>query len=250
MPEPFGAVLAIDGLLWLFAAAFVAGLVRGFSGFGSGLIYMPVAAQVLPPVWAVITVTVMDFFGVLPNVPSAFRVADRRDLGRLAAGAVLALPVGLGVLAVLEPAVFRTAVSLLALTMLALLLAGVRYRGTLGPKLTFGTGVFSGFLGGSSGLPGPPVIMLYMASSNSAPVVRASIMAYLFCYDFLLVVVLAIKSALTVVPVLIGIVMVLPNAVGNMAGAAIFRPSLERVYRTVAYVIIAVSAISALPVWG
>ena len=250
MPEAFSAVFALDGLIWLIAAAFVAGLVRGFAGFGSGLVYMPIAAQVLPPVWAIITVTVMDFFGVLPNVPSALRVADHGDLGRMAIGAALALPVGLGVLAVLEPPVFRTAVSLLALAMRVLLLAGVRYRGALGPKLTFGTGIFSGFLGGSAGLPGPQVIMLYMASSNPAPVVRASIMAYLFCYDALLIAVLGLKAVLASMPLLIGALMVVPNTLGNILGAAIFRPSLERVYRVVAYVIVAISAISALPVWG
>ena len=30
---------------WVILAAFLAGLVRGFTGFGSGLVFLPVAAQ-------------------------------------------------------------------------------------------------------------------------------------------------------------------------------------------------------------
>ncbi len=44
MPETLSSLLQIDGLVWLFTAVFVAGLVRGFAGFGSGKIIMPAAS--------------------------------------------------------------------------------------------------------------------------------------------------------------------------------------------------------------
>lgn len=250
MPETLSAALATPGLGWLVLAAFVAGTVRGFSGFGTALVFMPVAAQVLPPLWAIITVALMDVFGPVPNIPAALRKSDRGDLVRLLGATLLALPVGLWVLTMVAPDLFRTGVSLLSLGMLASLILGLRYHGTLGPKMVMGTGGAAGFLGGVAGLPGPPVILLYMASPNPVQVVRASIMAYLFFYDIVLMSVLAVQGDLMPVPAVLGLSMALPNLAGNLLGAAIFRPELDRIYRTVAYSIIAVSALSGLPVWG
>ena len=52
MADALAQALALPGLPWLVLAATLAGLVRGFSGFGSGLVYMPIAGAVLPPAQA------------------------------------------------------------------------------------------------------------------------------------------------------------------------------------------------------
>lgn len=250
MPEALAQALATPGLGWLVLAAFLAGTVRGFSGFGTALVFMPVAALVLPPVWAIVTVALMDAFGPLPNLPGALRQADRRDLLRMLIATVLGLPLGLWVLQAVAPEVFRFGVSFLALAMLICLIGGLRYHGRLGPGLIFGTGGMSGFLGGAAGLPGPPVILLYMASPNPAPVVRASTLSYLFLYNILLIGFLAWQGLLSGVPVWLGLVLGLPNLAGNVVGGQMFRPGLEKTYRTAAYTIIAGSALTGLPIWG
>lgn len=250
MPDVFGAALAWPGLGWLIAAAFVAGTVRGFAGFGTAMVYMPVAAQLLDPFWAIITLVVMDSFGPIPNLPSVMRTANRRDLLRLAIGTVVGLPVGLFLLGLLSVDGFRTTVSLIALGMLGLLLSGLRYHGAMGRGVMFATGGLAGVLGGVSGQPGPPVILLYMTSKQPVAVVRASTMAYLYTYDILLMVMLAVQKLLMLTPVILGLILAVPNLLGNVVGARIFQPGHERAYRAVAYVIIAVSALSGLPIWG
>lgn len=250
MPDFLSQVLALPGLGWLIAAAFVAGTIRGFTGFGTALIYMPVAAQVLDPLWAIISVMVMDVFGPLPNLPKAFRTADKPDLIRLVGATAVTLPIGLWVLGLMSPDLFQIIVSVLALVMLACLLGGLRYRGRVGPKLVTTTGGLAGFLGGVSGMPGPPVILLYLAGPNPANVVRASTMTYLFLYDVVLMVIVALKGALLAVPVGVGLLMALPNLLGNMLGGLIFRPEFERIYRNVAYSVIGAAALSGLPIWG
>ena len=42
--------LSFDGLVWLIIAVIFAGLVRGFVGFGTALIFMPIAASVTSPI--------------------------------------------------------------------------------------------------------------------------------------------------------------------------------------------------------
>ncbi|WP_071673689.1 sulfite exporter TauE/SafE family protein [Nioella nitratireducens] len=249
MPEIFGSALTLSGLIWLAVTALVAGVVRGFSGFGTAMIYMPVAGQILTPVGALVTLTVMDVIGPLPNVPRAIKDGNKRDLMRLCAGLVVALPIGILALTRLPVEAFRYGVSGIALVLLGLLISGWRYHGRLTPPLVVGTGMLGGFLGGATGLAGPPVIMLYMASNLPARVVRASLLLYLVGVDVLMIGTLGIMGHLSLATVAIGAVLILPYMAGNIAGGWLFRPKFERGYRWVAYGLISVSALSGLPLF-
>ncbi len=246
MPEIAAEALAIGGIGWVFAVAFLAGIVRGFAGFGTAMIFLPVATRVVEPVWAIIILMVMDAIGPLPMIPRALRDGHPRDLMRLFAGTVVALPAGLAVLFWVDPAVFRIAVSVLSLALLVLLVGGVRYRGILNPPLVYATGGVGGFLGGAVGIPGPPVILLYMASPHPAQVIRANATAYLYAFDLLVLASFAVLGRLWGVPLALGLLAALPYLAGNALGWWIFRPGYERLYRAVAYGIIAASALSGL----
>ncbi|AXX97544.1 sulfite exporter TauE/SafE family protein [Profundibacter amoris] len=241
--------VAIDGFWLLVAAAAVAGLVRGFSGFGTAMVYLPVAGQILTPFQALTTLMVMDLIGPLPNIPSAIRTGHKRDILRLSAGTLVALPLGVLVLGLIAPEVFRYGVSLISLLLLVLLMAGVRYHGTLRPPMVYGTGAVGGFLAGSVGLPGPPVIMLYMASPNPSEVIRANIMVYLLLCDLMMIGVLHLNGYLQVSAVALGALLILPYLAANVLGGWLFRPGYERLYRAIAYFIIAASALNGMPLF-
>ncbi len=241
--------VAIDGFWFLVAAAAVAGLVRGFSGFGTAMVYLPVAGQILTPFQALTTLMVMDLIGPLPNIPAAIRTGQKRDILRLSAGTLVALPLGVLVLGLIAPEVFRYGVSLISLLLLVLLMAGVRYRGTLRLPMVYGTGALGGFLAGSVGLPGPPVIMLYMASPNPSEVIRANIMVYLLLCDLMMIGVLQLNGYLQFSAVALGVLLILPYLAANVLGGLLFRPGHERLYRTIAYFIIAVSALNGMPLF-
>lgn len=249
MPEIILEALATEGLIWLVIAVFAAGLVRGFSGFGSAMIIMPVAASVLSPVEAVLFMSATELLGPLPNLPAAWRSAARRDVGLLMLGAVVALPFGLWWLSSVDPVIFGWAVSLIVLTLLVLLMMGWRYGGVLTRKMTIGAGALGGFMTGISGLPGPPVIMLYMASRLPIATIRANFLLYLLGIDLVLFPVLWLTGLMDWSIVVLGLLVGVVNIAGNMLGALLFDPQAERSFRIVAYLIIATSAILGLPVW-
>jgi len=227
----------------------LAGVVRGFSGFGTAMIYLPVAGQVIPPVWAVTTLVVMDLVAPLPNTPTAWRVADKRELSVLTVALLAALPLGLLALLSVPADVFRYGVSFVCLGVLTCLILGLRYRGRVTLPVIGGTGVVAGFLQGAVGLPGPPVLLLYMASARAAEVVRANMLLFLLLTDVVYVPMIALFGQFDMTAVLIGISLILPGLLGNILGARLFRPGAEKTYRRVAYAIVAVSAVSGLPVW-
>ena len=249
MPDALAGLGGQAGLISLVLAALVAGLVRGFAGFGTAMVFMPVAGQVLSPVGALITLIVMDMIGPLPNIPGAWAASERRDLGRLWAGMALGLPVGLFALSRVSPEAFRWGVSGIALGLLVALMLGLRYRGRLGAPVTLGAGAMSGFLGGLCGLAGPPVIMVYMASTLPARVVRANLLLFLMGVDLVTLVGLAVAGRMHLAMVVPGLVLVLPYLAGNVVGGRLFRPQYERIYRRVAYGIIAASAVAGLPLF-
>ena len=249
MPETLVAAFQTEGLIWLISAVLVAGLVRGFSGFGSALIIMPVASSVLAPLEAIIFLTAAELLGPLPNLPAAWREGAPGEIGLMLFGALLGLPVGLWCLTLFDPVLFGWLVSALGPVLLALVMAGWRYRGALNGPLVLGTGGLGGFLTGFIGIPGPPVIMLYMASTRAISVIRANFLLYLLGIDLMLFPLL-IGAGLMAWPIFaLGLCVGLPYVLANMLGARLFNPEAARLFRIVAYVVIAASAIVGLPLW-
>ncbi|WP_150120150.1 TSUP family transporter, partial [Sulfitobacter sp. HI0021] len=111
MPDLLAQAIATPGVAWLALAVIVAGLVRGFAGFGSAMIIMPVAASVLSPVEAILFMTAAELIGPLPNLPDALREGAPREVGRLLLGVLIGMPLGLWGLSLMSPEGFGWIVS-------------------------------------------------------------------------------------------------------------------------------------------
>lgn len=249
MPDILSSAFQTDGLIWLILVVIIAGLVRGFAGFGSAMIIMPVASSVLSPVEAVIFLIAAELIGPLPNLPAALRDGTSGQAGLLALGALLALPMGLWALSVVDPVFFGWIISIVVLVLLTLVMVGWRFRGTLTLPLTVGTGAIGGFMNGFAGMPGPPVIMLYMASTLPVAVIRANFLLYLLALDLMMVPILLVMDLMVWKIALLGLLAGIPNLVANMIGARLFDPDAEVIFRRVAYIVILASAILGLPLW-
>src|ERR671929_1302864 len=113
----------------LCAVAFVSGTARGFSGFGSALIFMPLASSIAAPRLVAALLLVIDFVAAAPLLPDAWRKADRKATAVMVAGALIGVPIGTYFLSVLEPVTTRWIISGFVAALLVLLLSGWRYRG-------------------------------------------------------------------------------------------------------------------------
>ncbi|RVV98784.1 sulfite exporter TauE/SafE family protein [Mesobaculum littorinae] len=245
--EALSGAAQAPGLGWLILAAVLGGIVRGFAGFGTALVYLPIAGQHLPPFAAISTMLVMDLVGPMPNVVAALRQARWPDVGRLAAGFVLALPLGVWLLGAVADETFRLGVSLLSILLLVCLASGAVYRGPMPGPAVMGVGAAGGFLGGAAGLAGPPVILFYVARALPVSVTRANLLIYLALSDIAMVALFWGGGLIAAQALWIGVLLILPYMLANLAGAAMFRPERERLYRGVAYAIVAGSAVSGLP---
>ncbi|MEQ8876967.1 MAG: sulfite exporter TauE/SafE family protein [Phycisphaerales bacterium] len=242
--------LATPGLVWLICAIGVAGIVRGFSGFGTALIFVPVANIFLEPktVVAVIALTGIACNAVV--LPRAWRQGSRGEVGRLVVAALLTVPVGLWLLDVLDKTTVRWVVTLVAGGMLGALVAGWRFSGVVSKPMLFVIGAVAGLIGGMTGLTGPVVILFYLAGQAVAQSVRANTILFLAALDVVILTTLFVKGDVTLYIVLMAAILSLPYAATTMLGQALFDPKHERLYRWAAYAVIALAVVSGLPVWN
>lgn len=98
MLEAFQAALDTPGLFWLFLTIGAAGLVRGFTGFGTAMIFVPVGAQFLPAADVVFLMVLMGVFSTITLFPQAWSTADKAEVGALAMAAAVTVPGGLWVM--------------------------------------------------------------------------------------------------------------------------------------------------------
>lgn len=243
-------VLATDGLAWLALAVLVAGVVRGFSGFGSALVYLPIAGIFLPPVWVIATTATFSIFGPLPLLPSAWRVADKGEVLRLALAGAVAIPLGVALLTMLEPTAFRWLVSAVSGATILALASGWRYQRAVPVPLGLAAGFAAGLMGGFMGLPGPPVILLYLSGRKAVAEIRAVILLFLFTTDVVVLVTLAARGMVTAQALLIGLLLAPCYMTGGLVGKRLFDPAREGLFRAVAYGIILLAAVTGLPVFG
>src|SRR3954469_12207416 len=105
------AELSTFAAIAICAIAFVAGTARGFSGFGSALIFMPLASSMAAPRLVAALLLIIDFVAAAPLVPNAWKHADRRATAVMAAGALVGVPVGTVLLSRLDPVTTRWIIS-------------------------------------------------------------------------------------------------------------------------------------------
>ncbi len=166
-------------------AVSIGAFVRGYSGFGSSLIWISGMSIVFPPILVVPAVYMLELVASVGLLPGVWRQADWRSLRWLFLGVILGLPIGLYLLANLPPAPVRVAIALVVLSATFLLSRGFSLKSIPGPLPATCTGVASGLFNGWTGIGGPPVILFYFSGPAPVAVSRASLIAFLFVLDVL-----------------------------------------------------------------
>jgi uncharacterized membrane protein YfcA len=244
----FAAALAEPRIYAGMAVAALAGLTRGFSGFGGAMIYMPLIAMIYDPRIAAVTILVVDFVSATPFAIPEIRRCTWREVGPLSIAMAVGLPVGTWALLVLDPIVLRWCIAAVVLSLVPVLASGWRYHGPPTLLATLGVGLFSGVSAGAVLIAGPPVILYWLGSGNSARTLRANLMVFFMICDAILVAIYGYANLFEARPLALSVLLGVPYLIGIALGARFFHGASERVYRTIAYAIITLAAVVSLPV--
>jgi uncharacterized protein len=239
--------LGTNAAIAICAIAFVAGTARGFSGFGSALIFMPLASSMAAPRLVAALLLVIDFVSAAPLVPNAWKHADRKATAVMVSGALIGVPLGTYFLSRLDPVTTRWIISGFVFALLLLLLSGWRYRGRDYPAISVGIGGLSGFCSGLAQTGGPPIVGYWLGRPLPAAIARANILLFFAASDFFSAVSYWLSGLITSDAIRFSFLVGPVYGLGVWFGASLFGRASETLFRGVCYALIAAAVVIGLP---
>lgn len=221
--------------LWIaMVATLLAGIARGFTGFGAAMTLAPVFAILYSAPQAVATTAALGMLASLQLLPGAIRDTDWREVVPLTLAAWVTIPLGALLLLSLEPDLMRRGISGLVLVLVLLLLSGWPYPVRPGLWGATGTGALAGLLNGATGVGGPPVVLYLLGGNKSARSNRANLITYFTTLNGGTCVSLYFHGVYTLETVWRTLSLWPVQILSLWAGAWLFRHASDRIYRHIA----------------
>ncbi len=241
MPD-FGASFLI-----LAFAIFGAGAIRGFAGFGDALFFLPLGSLVLEPVQTIMVFMMVAMLGPIPLLPKAWSDAPRKEAIGLMGMIALFLPPGFWLLTKLDPVIFKTTLSIIAICVVILMALGIHPKFRITPKSAAILGAVSGFIGGFTGVPGTLLMFVLLNSQLRSKDVRALSLLTLFSFDMTLFLLGAGSGFVNMELIKIAAILLPLYVAGSFLGQKVFNPEKEDFFRTIALIAIFLSGVFGLP---
>lgn len=234
-------------MMTLLAVVLVAGVAKGLSGFGTGMIVAPVAGALYGPKAALVIIVIIDSLPSVPVTVPALRIARWQEVLPVTLGQFLLFPVGIWLLTHGDEMVLRWMICGAILCCVFVLWTGWRYKGPRNRLTSLGVGGVAGVLSGVASIPGPPVIAYWMASGLPATIIRANLLSLFLLGEFVSIGNLWFAGLFQRDVVTLGLLAAPAYFVGIMAGWAMFSRGGEWLYRMVTFALVVMAALLALP---
>src|SRR3546814_141771 len=213
----------------LAGATFAGCLMRGFTGFGAGLLMAPIFSLLMPATTVLVVILLLTLLTTIQMLPDALRIVDWKMVLRLFLPSLLGLPVGLATLHILDPVVMRKTVAVVVTVVAVLMLAGWYYKGRRGPLQDTLTGAVSGFMTAIAGIGGPPIILYLLSIPSLSPsVLRSVCLVYFSLAQVATLTPLAIGGKLSVEHVVYVAILLPVSVLASMLGTRLYRWAVKR----------------------
>ncbi len=227
----FAPILLDWRLVGAVVATAIAGVMRGYSGFGTAVILAPVYSLLWGPRAGIPVMLLMELVVSVQLLPGAIKDADRRVVLPLGGAAAVATPLGAWILLTADGDTLRRFIGGFVLLFGLLLMSGWRYHGSRPLPLNLAVGTAAGLLKGATGMSGPPVILYLLAGLEEAKRHRANLILF-FATIAIVSIVPPLLGGLIDLPVLLRLAVLLPvMALSVPIGARLFKVVPERLYR-------------------
>jgi len=213
-------------------ASLVAGLVRGFAGFGLSAVMFASVVTLLPPVELIPITYILEGLASVVMFRGGIRDADMKIVWGLTIFSAIGVPLGLYATTTVDPDSSKLVALLLVLGLTLLQLFQIRAAFLATKPGLYATGLASGIATGLASIGGMVVALYVLSQETAARQMRASLVMYLFLTMFTSIIYLLLYEVMTMQAVWRGIVFGPIMLVGVFAGKMLFRPSLIQFYKT------------------
>ena len=216
-----------------FAFVFIASALAAMSGFGFGLVAVPLLAMVIAPQVVVPTVRLLTIWISVLVLIEARRSLALRSSWLMVVGSLVGVPFGTYLLAVWSASTLKVFIGALTVVFALALMSGLRLQVKHDSPVSAVVGFMSGILGSSAGMGGPPAVIFYTGQGVEKQTFRANL-ALFFIIQSLFSIPTYIASKLLTSTVLTYILLLLPAlALGAFVGIKLAQRFDENVFRRV-----------------
>ena len=152
------------------------GFLRGFIGFGSGLLMIPILSYFYSPVFAMIFNIVIEIPATIYLTFVGIKKSNLREITPMMFTMMLTIPFGTIFLVSVDEQIIRTLMSLLLIFFVILIATGWRIKSTITKYVLVLGGAISGLMQGATGMGGPPYVTVLLSKNDSDDVARANIL--------------------------------------------------------------------------
>ena len=156
-----------DILAFAIGVSLLAGVVRGFTGFGGPAIMVLALTQFYSPASVLALVLLVDYTANFQLAIGAIRHTSWRSVTPLAIGGIISLPLGIHALQVLDPLTMKRSIALVTGVCVCVMLCNWRYKREAGVAITSVVGLFGGLVVGATFIALPVMIFIFAGPSNA-----------------------------------------------------------------------------------
>ena len=226
--------------------ALLAGLMRGFAGFGSALTIAPVLALAVGPRTAIPAILIVMLVTSIQLVPKAWNNANWSTVIPLSVGGAIGIPIGAWLLVVVDQELIRRSISLTVIFFAVLMFVGWRYKGSVKPLFSAIAGGVGGFISGVAAAGGGAVIMFLLAGPESAARNRAAIILYFLFTQAVALIVYSFGGLMTAKTLWVALPMLPTIVLGTWIGEKFFGKASDQLYRRIALAFLLAIGLSTL----
>lgn len=226
--------LSTSHTLLVAGTAFVAGLMRGFSGFGAALTIAPILAVIVGPRAAIPAILFLMMATSVQLAPRAFRDVSWPTVIPLSVGGVVGIIIGGWLLVVVDQELVKRSISGVVIFFAVIMLTGWCYQGSIRPFMCGFAGWLGGLISGVAAAGGPAVILFLLAGPESSARNRAAIILYFIFTQAVALIVYWFGGLITWKVFWVALPMLPTIVLGTWIGERMFGKASEAIYRRIA----------------
>ena len=152
------------------------GFLRGFIGFGSGLLMIPILSYFYSPVFAMVFNIVIEIPATIYLTFVGIKKANLKEITPMMATMMITIPFGTIFLVSVDEQIIKALMSILLIFFVILIGSGWRIKSVITKYVLVLGGVISGIMQGATGMGGPPYVTVLLSKNDSDEVARANIL--------------------------------------------------------------------------
>lgn len=213
-------------------AALVAGVVRGFTGFGGPAVMILVLVPFYAPITVLAKVAAIDVLANFALVRPAIAEIDKRVVTAITVSSLAGLPFGMYLVFEVDPDLMKRVIAIVAAACTVVMLVGWRLKEVPSPVVHVFVGFAAGVILGATFI-AFFIMMFLLASPASAAVSRANVILWGCVMNVAAISMFAVSGAISLLEFGVCVVVGLAYMLSARFGAVMFRRTKERDFRRV-----------------